>query len=145
MKRTILTLALPAVLVAAAVSAPDGHDHKAKAPAATPKSAPVTMTGEFIDPQCYFTHDARGEDHAECARNCAVGGQDLAFLDDSNGKIYPLIAVSHGKNPNDPLLDHIGKMVTVKGVTFSRHGNSVLLVQTVTPVAAKKPAKGGRS
>lgn len=147
MKRLLTALPLAALLAAGLALAHEGHDHgKAKAGAAAPRSAPVTLKGEFIDPQCYFTHDSRGADHAACARNCAEGGQDLAFLDDANGKIYPLIAPTHGKNPNDVAMAHIGRIVTVKGVAFTRHGNTVLLVQTVTPaVAAAKPAKGGRS
>lgn len=97
-------------------------------------SRDVLLRGEIIDPQCYFTHDSRGLEHASCARMCAKGGQDMAFLDEASGRIWPLIAAGHGRNPNDGLLDHIGKPVEVEGVVFARGANEVLLIHKVSPL-----------
>ena len=104
---------------------------------AVPRSESVTMNGEIIDPQCYFTHDSRGAAHASCAAICAKGGQGLAFLDDATGIVYPLIARSHGASQNEGLLPHLGKPVQVKGVVYRKAGNAVLLVQSVARGSAK--------
>ena len=102
-----------------------------------PRSGAVTLNGEIIDPQCYFTHDSRGPSHAKCAAMCAKGGQTLAFLDDATGTVYPLIAGTHGGNPNDGMLPHLGKSVQVKGVVYHKASNSVLLIQSVVEGPAK--------
>lgn len=124
---------LAGLLVAAVASA---H------PAATPAKGPprvetVTMNGEIIDPQCYFTHESRGVEHAACAAKCAKGGQGLSFLDDRSGIVYPLIAKTHGANQNEGLVTFIGQPVQVKGVVYRKGSNSVLLVQSVTMIPAK--------
>lgn len=117
----------------------------AHAPATAPGKTPprftvVTMTGEVVDPQCYFMHDSRGEEHASCATRCARGGQGLAFLDEQSGKVYPLIAATHGANQNDKVLLLVGKRVAVKGVVFSKGQDAVLQVQSIAE--SKAPAKG---
>ena len=95
-------------------------------------SRSVTLTGEIIDPQCYFTHDGRGIDHVSCATVCAKGGQDLAFLDVASGDVHPLIAAGHGQDPNQNLLPYIGQVVTIEGVLFTRAHNRFLMIQQVT-------------
>lgn len=103
----------------------------------------VKLTGEIIDPQCYFTHDGRGMDHVSCATMCAKGGQDLAFFDVASRDIHPLIAAGHGKDPNKDLIAHIGKAVTIEGVLFSRAHNRYLLIQSVGGASTKAAASGG--
>jgi len=105
-------------------------------PTQSMESRDVTLTGELIDPQCYFTHDGRGIDHVSCAVLCAKGGQDLAFLDAATGDIHPLIAIGHGEDPNRGLLPHIGHAVTIEGVLFARAHNHYLLIQNVVGAAA---------
>lgn len=137
--RAIAASIAAGLLIAAAVAAHPAD--KAHAPAASgkavPRSQPATMNGEFIDPQCYFTHDSRGAAHASCAAICAKGGQGLAFLDDATGVVYPLIAKAHGLSQNEGLLPHLGKLVQVKGLVYRKPGGAVLLVQSVTAQAAK--------
>lgn len=115
---------------------------QAQLPAQAMDSRSVTLTGELIDPQCYFTHDGRGIDHVSCATLCAKGGQDLAFLDVATGDIHPLIAVGHGEDPNRDLLPFIGQAITIEGVLFARAHNHYLLIQHVvgaTTAAATTP------
>ena len=141
MKRVMLCLGFIALVgTAAAVKAHDGHKHaKAKTAATAPTKAPaaatdvkkVTLTGEIIDPQCWFTHNGEGPKHADCAVRCAQGGQDLAFLDAQSGELYTLIAVAHGKNPNVGLYDHVGVPVTVRGTSYQRGSNRGLMVEAV--------------
>jgi hypothetical protein len=96
-----------------------------------PRAQNVTLAGEIVDPQCYFTHDSRGKEHADCAAMCARGGQGLAFLEEATRKVYPLIASGHGKSQNEGLLDHLGKQVRVTGVAYNKDGNMVLQIQSV--------------
>ncbi len=134
MKRAMTYLSTMTCLLVAAVAlanpaAAPGH--------AAPRSASVTMGGEIIDPQCYFTHDSRGAAHASCAAMCAKGGQGLAFLDDASGVVYPLIANAHGASQNEGLLPHLGKPVQVTGVVYRKAGNAVLRIDSVTASPAK--------
>ena len=91
----------------------------------------VSLTGELIDPQCWFTHNGEGEKHAECAVRCARGGQDLAFLDSRTGEVHTLIAVGHGKNPNDGLYEYVGVPVRARGTLYKRGVSSGLLLEAV--------------
>jgi hypothetical protein len=92
----------------------------------------VELRGEFIDPMCYFVHDARGMSHAKCAQLCAKGGQDLAFLDDDTGRVYPLIARGHGENPNTMLVPYIGHAVRVKLAVYRRNVSLYAQVVQIT-------------
>ncbi len=112
-------------------------------PAQPMDSRSVSLTGEIIDPQCYFTHDGHGLEHRSCATRCAKGGQDLAFLDVATGDIHPLIAVGHGEDPNRGLIEHIGQAVTIEGVLFSRAHNRYLLIQSVGGASTLAAASGG--
>ena len=98
----------------------------------------VLMIGEIIDPQCYFTHAGEGKEHASCARLCARGGQDLSFLDEKTGRVYPLIAIGHGKNPNDTVLALAGERTEVRGTVYGRGQNVVLAIESAE-VASSTP------
>ena len=100
------------------------------------RSEAVTMKGEIVDPQCYFGHDSRGPAHASCAAMCAKGGQGLAFLDESSGVVYPLIAKAHGASQNEGLVPHLGKPVQVKGLMFRKGSNAVLRIDSIAALAA---------
>lgn len=91
----------------------------------------VTLEGEIIDPACYFTHGGQGPAHRECALTCARAGQDLAFLNRSGGRIYPLIAPRHGEDPNDSLYAVVGYPVLVRGLIYQVRDQRALLVSHV--------------
>lgn len=134
MRRTTTTFSTLALLLvaSAAMASPAATPSKV-----TPRFENVTMSGEIIDPQCYFTHDSRGMAHASCAAMCAKGGQGLAFLDEASAVVYPVIAKGHGANQNDGLLSYLGKPVQVKGRVFRKAGSAVLLIQSVAPDPVK--------
>jgi hypothetical protein len=88
----------------------------------------VTLEGEIIDPQCYFTHSGQGVAHRDCALLCARGGQSLAFLNRAGNRVYPIIAARHGANPNDSLYAVVGYPVIVHGVLYERNGQRALIV-----------------
>jgi hypothetical protein len=120
-------------LSAVGAVAHEGHSRKATVPAA--KVQTVTMEGELVDPQCWYTHNGEGAEHAGCAKMCARGGQDLAFLNQETGAQYGILAAGHGKNPNEGMFTHVGVRVRVKGTAYERGVNRGLIVQSVEPVA----------
>ena len=91
----------------------------------------VTLEGEIIDPQCYFTHGGRGLAHRSCAIYCARGGQDLAFLNRAGDRMIPLVAARHGADPNAAVLRYVGYPVVVQGVFFEKSGQRVLRVDAI--------------
>ena len=97
----------------------------------------VTMIGEVIDPQCWFTHDSRGVEHAACATRCARGGQGLAFLEERTGKFYSLIARQHGAHQNELVLPHVGKRVQVRGIVYTKGPDSVLQVLSAAVIKSR--------
>ena len=121
-------------LVVASLATANPVPAPGKAAASTERA---TMSGEIIDPQCYFTHDSRGPLHASCAAMCAKGGQGLAFLQDTTGTVYALIGKTHGASQNQGLLPYLGKGVQVKGVLYHKAGNSVLLIQSIATSPAR--------
>ncbi len=147
MKRVVIILSAVGILgTALAAQTHEQHKHvkggsstspvkavpvatKAKVPTATVTK--VDLTGELIDPQCWFTHNGEGRAHAKCAVTCAKGGQDLAFLDARTNEMHTLIAAGHGNNPNDGLYEHVGVPVRVRGTLYQRGTSSGLLVEAV--------------
>lgn len=100
-----------------------------------PGAQAVTLEGEIIDPQCYFTHGGRGPAHRDCALLCARGGQGLAFLNRAGGRVYPIIADRHGANPNDSLYAVVGYPVLVRGTLYERQGQRALLIKNAERLA----------
>ena len=96
----------------------------------------VTLEGEIIDPQCYFTHGGQGLAHRDCALMCARGGQGLAFLNRAGGRVYPIIADRHGANPNDSLYAVVGYPVVVIGTLYEVRGQGALQVARATRLRA---------
>ena len=125
------------LVVIALAGAADAHkDHKpASTPAAPfkPSLQRVTVIGEIVDPQCWFTHDGQGAKHRSCAQMCARGGQDLAILDSATGRLYPILGAGHGVDPNKNLLDHVAVPVRVKGTVYTRGPNQAIVIQSVVP------------
>jgi hypothetical protein len=97
----------------------------------------VTMEGEIIDPQCWFTHGGSGPGHRDCALMCARGGQSLAFLNRAGQRVYPIIAATHGANPNDSLYAVVGYPVIVHGTLFARGGQQALVVSRAERIVTR--------
>lgn len=95
-------------------------------------SRAVTLEGEIIDPQCYFTHGGgQGLAHRPCALFCARGGQNMAFLNRAGSRVYPIIAAKHGADPNDGLLGYVGYPVVIEGTWFGSKDQRVLRIDAV--------------
>ena len=115
----IITVLLALLLMPGAVQSHSGGPEPIRS-----RCEVTILRGEIIDPMCYFVHDARGMSHAKCAEMCAKGGQNLAFLDDATGNVYPLIAKGHGENPNTGLIPHLGRAVEVKLALYHKSSTS---------------------
>jgi len=104
-----------------------------------PAGKAVTLEGEIVDPQCWFTHGARGLEHRSCAVFCAQGGQDLAFMNRGDEAVYQVIAARHGQNPNDSLIAYVGYPVVVQGAFFGAGERRVLRVDGIRRVDGLPP------
>lgn len=79
----------------------------------------VTVTGELIDTACFVSGNgkAKGQDHAECARDCMASGVPAGILPqgskDAAGMMFLLT------NPR-PLAPHAGKTIKVEGKSHAK-------------------------
>src|SRR3990172_7456877 len=93
-------------------------------------SREVKLVGEVIDTACYVSHDSRGPEHLECARECAAQGISLGIREEKTGRVYISLPVDHS-NPNTKLTEFIAKRVEVKGTVFTKGGLKGIFVQSV--------------
>jgi hypothetical protein len=78
----------------------------------------VELTGEVIDPKCYFgvMKPGHGKPHRDCAIRCIAGGMSPVFyVRNERGETgYYLILDEHGKKMNDDLKDYVAEPVSLK-------------------------------
>ncbi len=91
----------------------EGHDKKAGA-----DDKPVTIQGELIDTACFVTSDgdAKGKDHAACAKKCMSSGVPAAILPEGKKAEDMMYLLT---NPV-PLAPYAGQMIKVEGTA---HGD----------------------
>ena len=95
-------------------------------------SAQVSVTGEVIDSRCYISSGAKGEDHKQCAIDCANGGIPLAIVEDATGTVYFVgNANDQMKGANELLIDYVAEKVTVKGKVVERGGAKMIVAKSV--------------
>ena len=68
-----------------------------------------TITGELIDTACFVKMGAKGQNHKDCAIECAKNGIPVGILDESSGEAYTL-AISA-----TPLADYAASRARVTG------------------------------
>ncbi len=84
----------------------------------------VQLTGEVLDPKCYFgvMKPGHGKPHRDCAIRCIAGGMSPVFwVRNEQGEAnYYLILDENGKKMNEALQDHIAEPVslTAKAVQY---------------------------
>ncbi len=75
-------------------------------------TAGLSLAGEWVgylaDEKCANAGKAASEGHAQCAQNCVKGGQPIAFVSDSDKKVYKIAN-------QDAVADHVGHKVTLSG------------------------------
>ena len=108
------------------------------------KKAPaeVTVVGEVIDSQCYISMGAKGDDHRQCAIDCAKGGIPLAIVEDKTGNVYFVgNAKEQMKGANDMLVEHASHKVSVSGKVYEEGGARMILVKSVEMAKSEKTDK----
>jgi hypothetical protein len=123
MKRLVLAsiggLAAAAFLALPAVAADKKVESKDKA-----------VQGELLDLACYIGHGESGPDHADCAKECAKGGQPMGLLS-ADGTVYVLLADHGDSAPFDKAKDLAGKKVEVMGEVSAKAGLKGITVHGV--------------
>jgi hypothetical protein len=93
----------------------------------------ITVTGEVIDVKCYLTGmmGGRGEDHKQCAIDCAKGGLPLGILEDKTERVYTVVPKGGMKGPNDDLVQYIARKVTLTGIMVEKGEQKMLFYTKV--------------
>jgi hypothetical protein len=73
-----------------------------------------TLTGEIVDPKCYFgvMKPAEGKPHRSCAIRCIAGGIAPVFVVENSAFDFVIL---DGKNINDEILALVGDHIQLKG------------------------------
>ena len=74
----------------------------------------VTVKGEILDMACYVAHEAKGADHAGCAKRCVKGGQPMGLLT-AEGKVYLLYASHSDGAAFEQAKEFAGQQVEIQG------------------------------
>jgi hypothetical protein len=78
----------------------------------------VHLTGEVLDPKCYFgvMKPGSGKPHRDCAIRCIAGGMSPVFYvrNEKGEANYYLILDKNGKKMNDELKDYIADPVSIE-------------------------------
>ena len=93
----------------------------------------MTVRGEILDMACYVSHEAKGPDHADCAKRCVMGGQPMGLLAE-DGKVYLLYASHKDGSAFEQAKEHAGQQVEITGVAATQAGIKGLEVHGVKPL-----------
>jgi hypothetical protein len=94
------------------------------------KHGSTTVQGEILDMACYVAHEAKGPDHAGCAKRCVKGGQPMGLLAE-DGTVYLLYASHEDGSAFEATKEFAGQKVEVTGVEATRAGVKGLEVHSV--------------
>ena len=96
------------------VGQPDAQD----APHTIKELGTTQLTGEVLDPKCYFgvMKPGQGKPHRDCAIRCISGGISPVFLvrDGKGGTAYYLILNESGNKMNNALKDYIAEPISLQ-------------------------------
>ena len=123
MKFTVLVAAIVILAGAGEVAAhgeeSHGHDDKG-----------MTVRGEILDMACYVAHEAKGADHAACAKRCVKGGQPMGLLAE-DGTVYLLYANHEDGSAYEQAKEYAGQKVEIVGIAATQAGIKGLEVSSV--------------
>lgn len=132
--KILRALAWMALVSATALYAEEGQTHgDHQAGHGLQMVASKTVEGEIVDITCYLRHQARGEEHIQCAVMCANMGMPLGVLEDETEQIYLIVPSGHS-DPKEGVLEHIGKHVKVKGTMLALGGLTTLEIEEVREI-----------
>jgi hypothetical protein len=90
----------------------------------------VTVQGEILDMACYVAHEAKGPDHAGCAKKCVKGGQPMGLLAE-DGTVYLLYASHEDGDAFEKAKEHAGEQVELTGAMATQAGVKGIEVHAV--------------
>jgi hypothetical protein len=99
----------------------DSHGHDDKG---------MTVRGEILDMACYVAHEAKGPDHAACAKRCVKGGQPMGLLAE-DGTVYLLYANHEDGSAYEQAKEYAGQKVEIVGIAATQAGIKGLEVSSV--------------
>jgi hypothetical protein len=89
-----------------------------EAPHAIKELGTMELTGEVLDPKCYFgvMKPGQGKPHRDCAIRCIAGGITPVFLvkDGKGATGYYMILDENGNKMNDVLKDHVAEPISLQ-------------------------------
>ena len=89
-----------------------------------------SVKGEILDMACYVAHEAKGPDHASCAKRCVKAGQPMGLLAD-DGTVYVLYANHQDGSAFEAAKELAGTKVHISGKLSTMSGIKGIEVQTV--------------
>jgi len=97
----------------------------------------VELSGEIIDPKCYFglMKPGEGKIHKSCAIRCISGGIPPVFRDEVNypsSSRYLIMQDQNGNNINKEILPYVGEKIKLKGRTSQFSDWEILQVDLST-------------
>ena len=93
----------------------------------------ITVQGEILDMSCYVAHEAKGPEHAGCAKRCVKGGQPMGLLAE-DGTVYLLYANHEDGSSFEQAKEYAGQKVELTGVTATQAGIKGIEVHGVKPL-----------
>ena len=93
------------------------------------------LSGEILDPKCYFgvMKPGEGKIHKSCAIRCISGGIPPVFrVGEPNAYTYYILQGANGEKINQAVLDYIGEPISLSGKTASVFGWQVLRIDPAT-------------
>lgn len=90
----------------------------------------LTVQGEILDMACYMAHEAKGPDHAACAKRCVKGGQPMGLLA-KDGTVYLLYANHEDGAAFDAAKELAGQNVELAGKSATQGAVTAIEVHSV--------------
>ena len=90
----------------------------------------TTLRGEVLDLACYVNRGAKGPEHAECAKMCAMRGEPMGLLTD-DGAVYVLIAPHDAMQAYNQAKSLAGQKVEITGEVAEHSGVKGLEVEQI--------------
>jgi hypothetical protein len=95
------------------------------------KGTPVTVKGWVLDSACAYTKGLEKPISRDCAIACAKKGSPLVILRDDGVIFLPVDDATPAVGQNEKLMPFAGKLVTVKGRSFTRAGSQALVIEKI--------------
>ena len=92
-----------------------------------------TLTGEIVDPKCFFgvMKPGEGKPHKDCAIRCILGGMPpvLHVTDEAGRENYYLVVGPNGEKMNEAVKDFVAEPVSIQATVVTYDDWIILYVQ----------------